>query len=71
MINHDNHYKSASYPSTFFLQIKIAPFLTSKVLTSRFLVKQSPIYSYPNPRFFPNHNSSDDCGKKTEAQNYH
>ncbi len=25
MINHDNHYKSASYPSTFFLQIKVAP----------------------------------------------
>ena len=25
MINHDNHYKSAFYPSTFFLQIKVAP----------------------------------------------
>ena len=27
LINHDNHYKSASYPSTFFLQIKVAPIL--------------------------------------------
>ena len=25
MINRDNHYKSASYTSTFFLQIKVAP----------------------------------------------
>ena len=33
MINHDNHYKSASYPSTFFLQIKVTPKSNDKNLT--------------------------------------